>query len=125
MDINDDLEPEPEPQTIRSMSHAPHHRGQSYSMDQRTQTLIKQYETRLSELQKELKQSQDENEALIMKNETMMIEYDEKIDQLNLEIDEQQIESQQYQLRYSEINEELQDLRSKQNEELNTDQQNK
>ena len=136
MDINDDLEPEPtlvptssHHQVTRSRAGTHHQVGhqriQSYSMDQRTQTLIKQYESNISELQMELKQAADENEALTMKNETLIIEYDAKIDELNLEMDQMQIESQQYQIRYSEINEELHDLRNKQNDSQSADQQNK
>eukprot|EP01084_Bolivina_argentea_P060219 110033_1 len=97
----------------------------SYTMNNRTQIILKQFQSTINELQLELKSSQDENERLMVKNETLIIEYDAKIDELNLEIDELQIESQQYQIRYSEINEELHELRSSQADNISSGQENK
>ena len=97
----------------------------SYPMNEQTQYLLKQYQSTINELQNEVKSANDLNEKLMVKNETLIIEYDSKMDELNMEYDAMQIESQQYQIRYSEINEELHELRSSHNDQQSAGKENK
>eukprot|EP01084_Bolivina_argentea_P091446 164617_1 len=101
-----------------------HRHRSSYTMQNETRVLMNQFRATIGELERDLAESRSSCEKALVEKETLIISYDSRIDELNLEIDEMQIESQQYQLRYSEINEELHDLRSRAAENVSSGKEN-
>ena len=108
---------------IYNHNHNRHHSNHSsssskYNLSQHAQMaiLIKQYTNQINELKDDIRNLHNQNAQITREKETIQLTMEAQIDQLSLEMENCHIEAQQYQIRYQEIDEELNELRGSQME---------
>jgi len=79
---------------------------------------------RFKELEQEITRKDDENQKLQLATETLKLEHERDILNLQMQLDSAENESTQYQLRYTEIHDELNELRQSQMEHQSSGQEN-